>query len=296
MRILSWNVQYGKSSDGSADFSRILQHIKSLGDFDVICLQELARNMAEYCRPDQADHVLMTREFFKQHQAVWGSGFSWPAQNGDDDSIGDLRQEFGNISLVKSRLLDFRVHPLPQPATPGKQQMQRIAVEILVDSAMGPISILNTHLAFHDDTENQQQVEHLNHLEQERSAHHREPKQIGAGTYRAGSLASARILCGDFNFTPDTPQYRYLLDKNWADAWKLSQADEVRRDEAHPPTCGLFDAAQWPQGGHCRDFFWLSPELQSLQGKIGVKIGVNISVDTHTNLSDHQPVMLEISI
>jgi endonuclease/exonuclease/phosphatase family metal-dependent hydrolase len=290
MRILSWNVQYGKSSDGSADFSSILQHIESLGDFDVICLQELSRNMAEYCRPDQADHLLMTQQFFKEHRAVWGSGFSWPAQDGD--SMSDLRQEFGNITLVKSGLLDFRVHQLPQPATPGKQQMQRIAVETLVDSAIGPVSIINTHLAFHDDAENQQQVEYLNHLEQERLAHHREPKQAGTGTYQPGSLAAARMLCGDFNFTPESPQYRYQLDMNWADAWKLSQADEVRSDEAHPPTCGLFDAAQWPQGGHCRDFFWLSPELQSLQSNISVKI----SADTHCNLSDHQPVMLEISI
>ena len=283
MRILSWNVQYGKSSDGSADFSHILQHIKSLGDFDVICLQELARNMAEYCRPDQSDHFLMTQQFFKEHQAVWGSGFSWPRQDGDGDGIGYLRQEFGNISLVKSGLLDFRVHQLPQPATPGKEQMQRIAVETLVDSIMGPVSIINTHLAFHDDAENQQQVEHLNQLEQERTAHHREPKRPGSGTYQAGSLATARILCGDFNFTPDTPQYRYQLDMNWMDAWKLNNSDE-----AHPSTCGIFDAVQWPQGAHCRDFFWLSPELQSLQFKM--------SVDTDTNLSDHQPVMLEISI
>jgi endonuclease/exonuclease/phosphatase family metal-dependent hydrolase len=283
VRILSWNVQYGKSSDGSADFARILQHIKSLGDFDVICLQELGRNMAEYCRPDQADHLLMTRQCFREHQAVWGSGFSWPPKDGDGDSMGDLRQEFGNVSLVKSGLLDFRVHQLPQPATPGKQQMQRIAVETLVDSTMGPVSILNTHLAFHDDAENQQQVAYLSHLEQERIDHHREPKQIGSGTYQAGSLAAARILCGDFNFTPDTRQYQYQLDMNWADAWKLNN-----NDEAHPPTCGLFDKAQWPQGEHCRDFFWFSPELQSLQ--------FDISVDTHSDLSDHQPVMLEISI
>ncbi len=279
MRILSWNVQYGKSSDGNADFSRTLQHIKSLGDFDVICLQELARNMPEYCRPDQSDHLLMTRQFFREHQTVWGSGFSWPAADGENDH----RQEFGNISLVKSGLLDFRVHPLPSPATPRKPQMQRIAVETVVDSTRGPISVLNTHLAYHDDAENQQQVEHLNRLEQERTAHQREPRRVGSGTYQAGFPATARMLCGDFNFTPETPQYRYQLDMNWADAWKLSN-----RDEAHPPTCGIFDAAQWPQGGHCRDFFWLSPELQTLQ--------LNISVDTDTNLSDHQPVMLEISI
>jgi endonuclease/exonuclease/phosphatase family metal-dependent hydrolase len=279
MRILSWNVQYGKSSDGSADFSHSLQHIKSLGDFDVICLQELGRNMAEYCRPDQSDHLLMTQSCFHEHHAVWGSGFSWPSQDADNDH----RQEFGNISLVKSRLLDFRIHQLPQPATPGKEQMQRVAVETVVDSGMGPISIINTHLAYHDDAENQQQLEHLNHLEQERTAHQREPKRPGIGTYQAKFLAAARILCGDFNFTPDTSQYRFQHEANWGDAFTL------RNDgAAHPPTCGIYDAAQWPQGEHCRDFFWLSPELQSLQFKI--------NVDTDSKLSDHQPVMLEISI
>jgi endonuclease/exonuclease/phosphatase family metal-dependent hydrolase len=279
MRILSWNVQYGKSSDANADFSHSLQYIESLGDFDVICLQELARNMAEYCSPDQSDHLSMAQQFFKQHQVVWGSGFSWPAQ----DSDRDLRQEFGNISLIKSGLLDFRVHQLPQPATPAKEQMQRIAIDTVIDSKIGPVSIINTHLAFHDEAENQQQLAHLNHLEQERVAHHREPKRVGIGTYKAGFLASARMLCGDFNFTPDTPQYRYQVDRNWIDAWKMRNGDEM-----HPPTCGIFDTAQWPQGGHCRDFFWLSPELQSLQ--------VEISVDTDTTLSDHQPVILEISI
>ena len=118
MRILSWNVQYGKSTEGSADFSRTLQYIESLGDFDVICLQELARNMVEYCIPGQSDHLRMTQQFFKEHKAVWGSGFSWPAKNVD----GDLRQEFGNVSLIKSGLLDFRVHQLPRPATPGKSR------------------------------------------------------------------------------------------------------------------------------------------------------------------------------
>ena len=279
MRILSWNVQFGKASDGSSDFLRTLQYIKSLGDFDVICLQELARNMSEYCMPDQSDHLQMTRQFFKEHTSVWGSGFSWPA----NDAASNLRQEFGNVSLVKSSLLDFRVHQLPRPAALDKEQMQRVAVETVVDSKIGPLSIINTHLAFHDAHENQQQIEHLNRLEQERAAHHSKPKRIGLGTYQEGFLASARMLCGDFNFTPDTSQYRYQLDMNWKDAWQLCNEDKTQA-----PTCGIFDARQWPQGGHCRDFFWLSHELQPL--------AADISVDTGTNLSDHQPVMFEISI
>lgn len=279
MRILSWNVQYGKSSDGDADFSRTLQYIKSLADFDVICLQELARNMSEYCQADQSDHLRMTQQFFDEYTSVWGSGFSWPASDADSH----LRQEFGNVSLVRSSLMDFRVHQLPRPATPGKEQMQRVAVETVIDSEIGPLSIINTHLAFHDDNENQQQIEHLNRLEQERVEHHSKPKRVGIGTYQEGFLASARMLCGDFNFTPEAPQYGYQLDMDWVDAWQVCNGGDV-----HIPTCGIFDSVQWPQGGQCRDYFWLSHEIQSLNAEI--------SVDTDTNLSDHQPVMLEISI
>jgi endonuclease/exonuclease/phosphatase family metal-dependent hydrolase len=279
MRILSWNVQAGKSCDGRSDFSRTLNYIKSQGHFDVICLQELARNMAEYCAPGQSDQLLMTQQFFKDHHAIWGAGFSWPVT----DATPEIRQEFGNLSLVKSGLLDFKTHPLPRPATPGKLQMQRVAVEAVVDSRIGAISIINSHLAFHDANENQQQVERLNCLEQERLANKIDPKQIGQGTYQEGFPAVARILCGDFNFSADHSQYHYQLDMNWADAWRLSNGDE-----AHLPTCGIYDPAQWPQGGHCRDFFWLSRELQSAS--------VDVKVDTMTSLSDHQPVILEISI
>ena len=48
MRILSWNVQYGKSVHNGSDFVRTLDYIKSLGDFDAICLQEVARHMSDY--------------------------------------------------------------------------------------------------------------------------------------------------------------------------------------------------------------------------------------------------------
>ena len=279
MRILSWNVQYGKASDGSSDFSRILQHIKSLGEFDVICLQELARNMSEYCIAKQPDHVQMTQDYFEEFSSVWGPGFSWPSHDADSAH----RQEFGNVSLVKTGLLDYRVHQLPQPATPGTEQMQRVALETMVDSKMGPLSIINTHLAFHDNNENQQQIEYIYNLEQERIAHHLEPKKAGSGTYQKKSLASARIVCGDCNFTPDTSQYRYQVDGRWIDAWKLS-----RGEEAHLPTCGIFDTNQWTQGKHCRDYFWLSQEFEL--------VNIEVKVDVKTNLSDHQPVILEISI
>ena len=44
MKLLSWNIQWGRGMDGRVDLARILRTIQQLGDFDVICLQEVAVN------------------------------------------------------------------------------------------------------------------------------------------------------------------------------------------------------------------------------------------------------------
>jgi endonuclease/exonuclease/phosphatase family metal-dependent hydrolase len=279
VRILSWNTQFGKSSTGTFDFNLTLDYTRSLGEFDVICLQELARYMKEYCIPGQDDHLQLGKQFYPDYTPVWGSGFSWKSISNNRRN----RREFGNLTLIKNDLLDYKVHQLPLPATPGKKQMQRIAVETVVDSKIGPLSIINTHLAYHDSNETIQQLEHLHRLEQERAAHHRSPKQLDTGAYQEGFLSSARILCGDFNFTPDTSHYKYQIDSNWIDAWRHCAGDEVRL-----PTCGIFDSKQWPEGAHSRDYFWLSKELRDCE--------LTYQVDTSTDLSDHQPIMLELAI
>ena len=279
MRILSWNVQYGKSPNSGIDFIRTLEYIKSLGEFDVICLQELARHMPDYCIRGQEDHLLLSQESFSDYKAIWGSGFSWPSIT--DNCLE--RQEFGNLTLIKHGLLDYRVHHLPQPAAPGKYQMPRVAIETCIDSNIGQLSIINTHLAFHDGNETQLQLEHLTRLEQERFAHHQSPKTAGPGCFQTGYLASARILCGDFNFDPQSTHYQYQIDYGWVDAWKHCNPDELQ-----PSTCGIFDTVHWPQGEHCRDYYWLSKELTAFN--------INATADITTDLSDHQPVIVEINV
>lgn len=279
MRILSWNIQCGKGCDGVIDIHQTVQHIRSMGEFDVICLQEISRNMKQYVVPDQMDQLQILTTGFPEFHPVWGSGFSWPSVSDDPSS----RREFGNLTLVKPLLLDSQIHPLPKPAAPGKSQMQRIAIETVVDSGAGALGIINTHLAFHDDHENFQQIERLRLLEVERCNRLSAPGEIVPGCYQQCFQPAARIVCGDFNFAVDSRQYRYQLDQDWLDAWSLANIDET-----HAPTCGVFDKKQWPQGPHCRDFFWMSAELED--------IAVAMEVDTKTSLSDHQPILLDLDI
>ncbi len=44
MKLITWNVQYGKGADGVTDLKRIVETARALGDADVFCFQELAVN------------------------------------------------------------------------------------------------------------------------------------------------------------------------------------------------------------------------------------------------------------
>ncbi|HQV09649.1 MAG TPA: endonuclease, partial [Thauera sp.] len=44
MRLLTWNIQWGRGADGRVDLARTVAAIRAAGDFDVICLQEVACN------------------------------------------------------------------------------------------------------------------------------------------------------------------------------------------------------------------------------------------------------------
>ena len=277
MRLFSWNIQSGKGCDGVTDIYRIIKHINSCSDFDLICLQEVARNMETYCAQGQMDQPHILKDVFSAYSFAWGTGFSWPIVDSNQS------QEFGNLTLIKNVLLDSRVHHLPMPAAHGRKQMPRVAVETIVNSDKGPLSIINTHLAYHDESERQQQLERLNLLDQERKNQVLYPKKHDAGAYQIGPLPFARILCGDFNFDTESLEYKYQINNNWLDAWTLDN-----NNQTHSPTCGIFDLKQWPQGAHCRDYFWLSDELASEK--------INMRVDTVTPLSDHQPIILEIDI
>ena len=46
MRIVSWNVQWGRGADGRVDWARLLAALRAF-DADVICLQEVASRFDE---------------------------------------------------------------------------------------------------------------------------------------------------------------------------------------------------------------------------------------------------------
>ena len=97
-----------------------------------------------------------------------------------------------------------------------------------------------------------------------------------------------RMFCGDFNMLRDSEEYRRLLTplaaeaRPFHDAWEL-----VHPDLPHDPTCGIHDHDQWPEGPHCRDFFFVAGDC--------VTAVSSMRVNTKTDASDHQPLIIELS-
>jgi endonuclease/exonuclease/phosphatase family metal-dependent hydrolase len=44
LSLITWNIQWGRGCDGRVDLQRIIRTARAMADFDVLCVQEVARN------------------------------------------------------------------------------------------------------------------------------------------------------------------------------------------------------------------------------------------------------------
>ena len=280
IQILTWNIQNGKGVDDTISLRRIAAVIKDMGDPDVICLQEISRHLPlgkDVLAPDQ---ILELSELFPEHEAIFG-----PAVEGRSDGRA-RRWQFGNATLTRLPVTSVFHHALPQPCEPGMRHMARQAIEVSLQGTHGPLRVLNTHLEFHSASQRIAQVGRLRANQEEIVANAEQPPVFDpAGPYQELHRPIDCVLCGDFNMQVGSTEYKTMLDGagdgRFQDAWR-----SLHPDRDHEPTCGIYDLKQWPEGAHCRDFFFVTNTISS-----GV---CAITVNTTTNASDHQPLMLTL--
>lgn len=276
MRIISWNIQWGRGADGRVDLARTARTLQAHGPADVICLQEVTRGFPALSAEPQ-DQVAALAAAFPGHEAIYAAGV-------DVRSDGEGRAQFGNLVLSALPVLQVFRHALPYPADPGVPGMPRCCLEVVVEGASGPLRILTTHLEYYSGLQRRAQVSALRALQAEAETH--------AGTHSVGKDSNpafaarprpaAALLCGDFNMEPGSDGYVLMTAAAapWLDAWPL-----VHGRQPHAPTVGLH-GADWPERAYCCDYFWVSG---SLAGRLK-----ELKVDAVTAASDHQPVVLEI--
>ncbi|MET4805992.1 endonuclease/exonuclease/phosphatase family protein [Limibacillus sp. MBR-115] len=285
MEIVTWNIQFGLGTDGIASLERIAARILEKGRPEVVCLQEVARFLPSLGPCAAGDQVAALAALFDGYRAVYGPAIERQSASG----VNNRTLEFGNLILSRLPVIQVFRHPLPQPAAAGVKHMPRQATEVVVQSGEHPLRIITTHLEFHSEPQRKAQVERLKALQQE--AHDNErlvAATVSEGPYAAVPRPQDAIVCGDFNAEPNDAVYRAMLSSIegrsgnlFQDAWRV-----LKGDAPHDGTCGLDDPKQWPQGLHCRDYFFVSERLAA-----GL---VDIWIDQETCASDHLPVWLRL--
>lgn len=281
MKLITWNIQWGRGIDGRVDLERIVRTARAMADFDVLCVQEVADNFPGLPGNDERDQFAELARLLPQYRLIEGIAVDVAGADG-------RRRRFGNAILTRYGVHSVRRHALPWPADPGKETMPRAAIEATLRSPMGALRITTTHLEYYSDVQRRAQAARLRHLHDEacnRAAHPGDPTVEG-GPFDATPQAADAILAGDFNFPPENPAYAELQHAlaagapAYRDAWTVANA---RRP--HAPTFCVHERG-YSKTPYCCDFVFVS---ESIARRVRA-----VEADADTKDSDHQPVLLDL--
>ena len=281
MKLITWNIQSCRGCDGRVDPRRIIDVCRSMADFDVLCLQEVARNYPDLPGSSGEDQFALLQGLLPGFTAVEGIA---------TDVIGTegKRRQFGNLILTRYALIQAFPHLLPWPADPSVPTMQRVALEAVLSAPFGPVRVCTTHLEYYSEMQRRQQVNRLRELHAEAAAHSGDPGHAHkeGGPFATMPRPAASILTADFNFRADDPMHARIVapysdgTPAYRDAWQVRHPDRP-----HDHTIGVHDRKQWPEAFAC-DFIFVTEDIA---GRIE-----DVAVNLQTDASDHQPVLLHL--
>ncbi len=282
MILVTWNIQWGRGADGVVDPQRIVRTCRAMGDVDVLCFQEVARHFHGLTGSAGRDSFAALAAELPGWTAVEGIGM-------DSLGPGGERRQFGQLVLTRRPVMQAFRHLLPWPADSGVPTMQRVALEVVIAGARGPLRVTTTHLEYYSARQRAAQVERLRELQGEAASHADDPPfpAKAGGPFDTRPRPRAGILTADFNLRPEDPLYARLQapipgSPAYRDAWRVRHGDAP-----HPPTVGLYDKSQWPGTPFACDFILVTEDLAPRVQ--------DVVVDVATRGSDHQPVLLQLA-
>lgn len=282
MHLLSWNIQWTRGMDGRVDAARITRTIRLLGDFDVVCLQEVAVNFPGLPGSRGEDQVAGLAAGLPGYTPVFAAATDVPDGRGG-------RSLFGNVIFSRLPVEQVWRHLLPWQAEPDTPSMQRVLVEVVVATDCGPVRVMTTHLEYYSQRQRELQIDAIRCLHREACMMARRkilPGESG-GPFAVFPRPAQAVLCGDMNFAAHTPEYDRIRAPfrgdavpDFYDAWAL-----LHPGIAHTPTVGIHpvDFVDRPE---CFDFIFITDGLKK-QLKAW-------DTDSTTDASDHQPVWIEL--
>lgn len=278
VRLLSWNIQWGRGRDGVVDLRRTAEAARAF-DPDVLCLQEVAARHPELPGGAPGDQFAQLAGLFLGYEAAAGVACDLPDGQGG-------RRLFGNLILSRYPIRQVFRHALPFPADPSCPTMPRMALEAVVDSPLGMLRVIATHLEYYSPIQRAAQVGALRGIHAEGWGHVQTPCVAGDADPPFAVLPRGEftVLCGDFNCPPQAPELETLATAvppapTLRDAWRVA-----RPGQPHAPTAGAIPSAYF-EAPVCYDFCFVSENL--------VPYLEHVDVDGACAASDHQPLFVD---
>jgi endonuclease/exonuclease/phosphatase family metal-dependent hydrolase len=128
MKLITWNVQWCRGVDGTVDPARIVEHARSLADFDVLCLQEVAQGF-DGLPGTPGDQPAQLTALLPGFQCFFGAAV-------DEFQPDGRRQRFGNLVATRLPVARVQHHALPWPADGGVPSMPRMCTVVTVLSPL----------------------------------------------------------------------------------------------------------------------------------------------------------------
>jgi endonuclease/exonuclease/phosphatase family metal-dependent hydrolase len=279
MQLVTWNTQWCCGLDHVVSPQRIVDGARALADFDVLCLQEIAVNYPRLAGDAGHDQPAILGALLPGFQLFFGAAV--------DEWGGGERRRFGNLIATRLPVLQVQHHPLPYPADAGVRSMPRMCTVVtLRDPLLGPVRVMTTHLEFYSKPQRMAQACALRDLHLQYSAQALAPPQQSddGSPFQSKVHTTAAILCGDFNLEATDPEYAQITRPSGSgqlwDSWRL-----LHGAAPHPATFRIFDRRYGPNAVAC-DFVFVSDALKDRVRRF--------AVDAATQVSDHQPVLLEL--
>jgi endonuclease/exonuclease/phosphatase family metal-dependent hydrolase len=299
MKVVTYNIQWGKGKDGAVDLARIARAVDGA---DIIGLQEVEAGWKRTGGIDQSEAL---GALLPKYYRVFGPGFDIEASRASaDGTVEHRRRRFGNMILAKGPILSCRVFPLPKIAVRKLGSMQTAFVEGVVRLGSRMLRVYSVHLDDVLGRERLMQIAVLRRIIAEAP---------GEGGVMSGTIPpndpyldedwhngepqppmpEPAIVMGDFNAPPETPEYDAMvgpLDRRQGRVVTPDNLVDTMTAAGHPEACG---ATWYPYKNRSSeapqrlDYIFVTPGLAVAVSKAWI--------DQDAQGSDHQPVWADIA-
>jgi len=265
--LVSYNIHHGAGTDGKLSLERIAEEIRHA---DIAALQEVDNHFGQ--RSNFEDQAARLAEMLNMY-FVYGANLDLDGSTIREGKIRNLRRQYGTAILSRYPIEFSRNYLLPKIGYTNQSSEQRGLLEAQVGLGDRKLRVYCTHLSNTSTEQRLLQVHAIREI-----ITHASSRGAPQGNQ---PVASSYVLMGDFNFRPDSEEYRTLTGEfrngkqliradGFVDFWSLVQDTE-----------GYTIGVRGKRGARI-DYVFLSPDL--------VKQAHSASVNKETIASDHQPL------